>query len=58
MIHTIVSRLIYEGKRDMAKEFMLHNLEHVGTYTQTHTHTHTQRHTPVSYTHLTLPTKA
>ena len=41
MIHTIVSRLIYEGKRDMAKEFMLHNLEHVGTYTQTHTHTHT-----------------
>jgi hypothetical protein len=29
-LHTIVSRLIYEGKRDMAKEFMLHNLEHVG----------------------------
>ena len=29
-MHTIVSRLVYEGKRDMAKEFMLRNLEHVG----------------------------
>ena len=26
-------------------------------HTNTHTHTHTHTHLPVSYTHLTLPTK-
>ena len=31
-MHTIVSRLVYEGKRDMAKEFMLRNLEYVGKF--------------------------
>ena len=31
-MHTIISRLVYEGKHDMAKEFMLRNLEHVGKF--------------------------